>query len=227
MKCLNGSAVNQCIQKKVIARRDRQQACRWCHRLDVTRARTCRRRCPKVPLPDHRSCRGVKRINIIRCGNSNNHRSVRAALDVKRLRVNIAHDRPVEIRVADQIGGVARRERWIDIVAVPRSIIIFLRDVDLPTCSRHNTGQRGHENRYNENESIIDPRSYSPAVLLQQRTHCLSRIYAAQWRRKSNAIVSFQRAQRVANLHASARYTASFTFTLMPNHCSCWVAQLR
>ena len=43
---------------------------------------------------------GIKRINIIRFGDGNDHRPVRAALDVKRLRVNVAHDRAIEVEVA-------------------------------------------------------------------------------------------------------------------------------
>ena len=51
-----------------------------------------------VALTRSQAGRGIKRINIIRCGNSNNHRSVRAALDVKRLRVNVAEIVPSKLR---------------------------------------------------------------------------------------------------------------------------------
>ena len=51
----------------------------------------------KVALPDHGAACGVKRVNIIRCGNSNNHRAVRTALDVKRLRMNVADDRAIKV----------------------------------------------------------------------------------------------------------------------------------
>ena len=50
----------------------------------------------KVALPDHGAACGVKRVNIIRCSNSNNHRPVRPALDVKRLRMDVAHDRAIK-----------------------------------------------------------------------------------------------------------------------------------
>ena len=68
---------------------------------------------------------------------SNNHRAVRAALDVKRLRMNVADDGPIEVQIANQIGRVARRERGIDIKTIPRRIIVFLRDVDLRIGSQN------------------------------------------------------------------------------------------
>ena len=58
---------------------------------------------PMSALPNHRAGNGVERINIIRFGDGNDHRAVWAALDVKRLRVNVAEDRAVKVQVADQI----------------------------------------------------------------------------------------------------------------------------
>ena len=93
---------------------------------------TCRHgRADIGALPDHRARRGIKRINIIRFGDSNDHRPVRTALDVKRLRVNVARDRAIEVQVARQIGRVARRKCGIDVNAVAGRIVVLLRDVDL------------------------------------------------------------------------------------------------
>ena len=75
-------------------------------------------------------CR-VKRINIVRFGHRNDHRPIRTALDVKRLRMNGADDRAIKVQIADQIGRVARRESGIDVKTVARRIVVLLRDVDL------------------------------------------------------------------------------------------------
>ena len=50
--------------------------------------------------PDHGAGRGVERINIVRFRDGNDHWPVRAALDVKRLGVNVAGDRAIEVEVA-------------------------------------------------------------------------------------------------------------------------------
>ena len=55
--------------------------------------------------PDREARRGIKRINIVRFSNRNDHRPIRTALDVKRLSVNGAGDRAVEVEIARQVGG--------------------------------------------------------------------------------------------------------------------------
>ena len=68
------------------------------NRINVAAWKTGRdRRSDVGALPNHCAGRGVERINIIRCGNSNNHRPVRTALDVKRLRMNVADDRAIKV----------------------------------------------------------------------------------------------------------------------------------
>ena len=47
---------------------------------------------------------GIERINIVRFRHRNDHRPIRAALDVKRLGVNVAGDRAVKVQVARQVG---------------------------------------------------------------------------------------------------------------------------
>ena len=54
-----------------------------------------------------------------------------AAVDVKRLRVNVAHDCAVEIQVACQIRCGVEREGGINIETVPRIVIVELGNVDL------------------------------------------------------------------------------------------------
>ena len=120
---------------------------------------------------------GVERINIIRCGNSNDHRPVRPALDVKRLRMNVAHDRAIKVQIADQIGRIARRKCGIDIKTVPGRIIVFLRDVDLRAGTRNDSAQREHENCDNENETFHMPAKMPlPLSFYNSMLTCLSRI---------------------------------------------------
>ena len=88
----------------------------------------------KVALPDHSACDRIERINVIRFGNRNDHRPIRAAFDVKWLGVNIAGDRPVKVQVTRQVCCRGRRERSVNVNAVPGRIIVFLGDVNLRVC---------------------------------------------------------------------------------------------
>src|SRR5258707_13938980 len=90
--------IDQCIEEK----RSRRQVDNWCaDSADRTNISTRKTGCDSRPdigaLPDHGAGTGVKRINIIRCSNSNDHWAVRAALDVKRLRMNVADDRAIKV----------------------------------------------------------------------------------------------------------------------------------
>ena len=88
---------------------------------------------------------GMERINIIRCGHDNDHRALRAALDVKRLGVHVTCDCSVEVQVARQVGCVARCEYRIDIMAVPGKIIVFLGNVDLRVCRKERSPQKNND----------------------------------------------------------------------------------
>jgi hypothetical protein len=63
-----------------------------------------------ISLPNHCASRGVQRIHIIRFGYRNDHWAAWTALNVKRLRVNVAYDRTVKIHVARQIRRSRLRE---------------------------------------------------------------------------------------------------------------------
>src|SRR5438128_11574975 len=120
----------------------------------------------------------MKRINVIRSSDDNNHRAARAAFDVKRLCVHVARDGPIEVQVADQLARVGRRERWIDINAIPRRIVVLLSNVNLCISTRDENAEREHDNYDNKSETGHTPAKLPlPALLLQQRTHSLSRIY--------------------------------------------------
>ena len=54
-----------------------------------------RQRHAKIALPNDAPIHSVKRVYIIRFGYRNDHWAACAALDVKRLRVNVAYDRAV------------------------------------------------------------------------------------------------------------------------------------
>src|SRR5262245_45764424 len=58
---------------------------------------TCQHRRAKVALPNDAAIDRVKRVHIIRFGDRNDHWAVWTALDVKRLGINVAYDRPVEV----------------------------------------------------------------------------------------------------------------------------------
>ena len=76
--------------------------------------------------------------------------------------MNVAHDCPVEVKIADQIGRVNRRKRRIDIEAIARKIIVFLRDVDLRIRTRNETAQSANENCDNQNETRHTPETARP-----------------------------------------------------------------
>ena len=81
-------------------------------------------------------CRcGVERINVVRFRDRNDHRPVRPALDVKWLGVNVAGDGAVEVQVARQVRCGGKRERSVNVNAVPGRIVVFLRDVNLRVAS--------------------------------------------------------------------------------------------
>src|SRR5207248_11715281 len=85
-----------------------------------------------------------------------------ASLEVQRLCVNVADDGPVEVEIADQIGRVNQRKRRIDIEAIARKIIVFLRDVDLQIRTRNETAQSENENCDNQDETRHTPETALP-----------------------------------------------------------------
>jgi hypothetical protein len=84
--------------------------------------------------PDNAAVHSVKCIHIIRFGDRNDHWAAWTALDVKRLRVNVAYDRAVKIHVAGQIRRSRLREGRIDIKAITRTMVVKLRNVHLRIC---------------------------------------------------------------------------------------------
>jgi len=54
-----------------------------------------------------------------------------SAVDVKRLRVDVAGNRAIEVQVACDVRGRRQREARVNINAVSRRIVVFLRDVNL------------------------------------------------------------------------------------------------
>src|ERR1700756_2447837 len=71
------------------------------NRIDVaTEKLTNRYGRTEIALPNHGTSRGVERVNIVGFGDGNDHGAVETALDVKRLGVNVAGNRAVEVEVA-------------------------------------------------------------------------------------------------------------------------------
>ena len=149
-----------------------------------------------------RDRRGVERVNVVRFGDSYDHRSVWAALDVKWLRVNFADDRAIKVQVAHQVGGGRRREGRIDVNAIARRIVVLLRDVDLRIGRQSGSAANSNEKRKFHSSEIDDPRP-----LLQSAPTVCQGFTAAQWSRKSNGL-SFSLgsvASATARLHCVLR----------------------
>lgn len=70
-------------------------------------------------LPDDAAGKRVGCVNVIRFRHRDDHcASARTALDVKRLRVNVADDGAVEIGITRERRGVGGRERRINVKPV-------------------------------------------------------------------------------------------------------------
>ena len=88
-----------------------------------------------ISLPDNAAVHSVERVHIIRFGHRNDHRPAAwTALDVKRLRINVADNCAVKVQVARQIRGSGWREGRIDVKAVTRIMVVKLGNVDLCVC---------------------------------------------------------------------------------------------
>jgi hypothetical protein len=165
---INEMLLSDAVDQRIEEKRSRRQVDNWCadsaNRTNISTRKTCSdRRSDIGALPNHRARIGVERINIIRCRNNDDHRSVRTALDVKRLRMNVADDCAIKVQVTDQISRIARRECWIDIQTVPRRIIVLLGDVDL--CIGRQGGSAANSN---EKRKFHSPEIDNPCPLLQQ-----------------------------------------------------------
>ena len=82
----------------------------------------CRHRRANVTLPNNGAVAGIESIHVIRLRGDNDHRpAARTALNVKRLRVDVAYDCAVEIQVACQIRCGVEREGGINMKTVRES----------------------------------------------------------------------------------------------------------
>ncbi len=212
-----GGAVDQCVEEKPTGGEiDNRSAC------DTSGKKTSARgvwdgRTNIGARPDREACRGIKRINVIRFCDGNDHRPVWAALDVKRLRVNVARDRAIEVEITREIRGRGGRKCRVNVNAVAGRIVMLLRDIDLRAGTR-NDSQRENQTCDNENETRHMPEKDAPPRFLYNSMPfvCQGSTAAQPWS-KSNVIVSFFRPAvavnrytfpQVAKLCASARYTA-------------------
>src|SRR5437016_13552167 len=101
----------------------------------------CWYRSAHISLPDNAAVHSVECIHIIRFGHRNDHWAAWTALDVKRLRVNVAYDRAVKVQVARKVSGSRLRKGRIDVKAVARTMVVILGNVDLPVCRNNRAPQ--------------------------------------------------------------------------------------
>ena len=55
---------------------------------------------PNITLPKNAAIDGVERIHVVQFGRDNDHRAAWTTLDIQRLRINGAFDRPVKVQIA-------------------------------------------------------------------------------------------------------------------------------
>src|SRR5216110_2454707 len=89
---------NHCVQKKRPRSKIDNGRADDAHGTDLSATEIgCGHRSAHILLPDNGAVHCVERIHVIRFGDCNDHRAAWTALDVKRLRVNVAYDRPVKV----------------------------------------------------------------------------------------------------------------------------------
>ena len=130
---LYDSAVDQqCVEEKSSGGEIDDRGPGDTYGIDVTARKAGQRhRLAKIALPNHRAGRSIQRINIIRFGHGNDHRTIGTALDVKRLGVHVAGNRAVKAQITRQVRGRRGRKRRVDVNTVAGSVVVLLRDIDL------------------------------------------------------------------------------------------------
>ena len=169
-------AIDQCVEEKRSGGEIDHRRAGDTGRIDVCAGKARSNRRPNVDLPDHCAGRCIECIDIVRFGHSNNHRPARAAFDIKWLSVNIAGNRAIEVEVAREVWSRGKVKRRIDVNAVPRRIVMLLRDVYLCHRPRQHGPQTGNENRKIPNEMPHTPATGTPALLLEEKAGSLSRL---------------------------------------------------
>src|SRR5438128_7029691 len=121
---LYGWAIDQGVQEKRSGSEIDHRRAGDPNRIDVaTEKLTNRYGGPEIALPNHRASGGVERIDVVRFGHGNDHWTVRSALDVKRLGVNVAYNCAVKIQVTRQVSGRRRSKARIDVKAVREGLL--------------------------------------------------------------------------------------------------------
>src|SRR5262245_6602569 len=131
---LFGRAVDYCVEEKCPRREIDHGRTGDTNRIDVSTWKTGSNSGPDIALPCHSTGSGIERIDIVGFGDRNDHRPVWASFDVKRLRINIAGDRAVEIQVARQVRCRGRRKWRVNVNAGWGCTVVPLRDVHLRLC---------------------------------------------------------------------------------------------
>src|SRR5437879_5564697 len=103
-------AIDQRIEEKSARNEIDHGRARDAGRINISARKPGSNRRANVTLPNHGAGGGAERINVVRLSYRDHHWPVRSALDVKRLRINVADDRAVETKIARQISGSRRRK---------------------------------------------------------------------------------------------------------------------
>ena len=155
---LYGWAIDQGVQEKRSGSEIDHRRAGDPNRIDVaTEKLTNRYGGPEIALPNHRASGGVERIDVVRFGHGNDHWTVRSALDVKRLGVNVAYNCAVKIQITRQVSGRRRSKARIDVKAVPGRIVVLLHDVDLRAYRKSRPTQACGDKYENTNRRFHKP----------------------------------------------------------------------
>src|SRR5438067_12548004 len=172
---LYGWAIDQGVQEKRSGSEVDHGRAGDPNRIDVaTEKLTNRYGRAEVDLPDHRAGIGAQRINVVRFCYGNDHWTVRSALNVKRLGVNVAHNCAVKVQVTQEVSGGRGRKGRVDVNAVAGRIVVLLRDVDLRAYRKSRPTQACGDKYENANRRFHAPARTNARPFLPQCAALLS-----------------------------------------------------
>src|SRR5947207_5081910 len=179
---LYGWAIDQGVQEKRSGSEIDHRRAGDPNRIDVATEKLANRYGgPEIALPNHRASGGVERINVVRFGHGNDHWTVRSALDVKRLGLNVAYNCAIKVQITQEVSGGRGREGRIDVNAVPGRIVVLLRDVDLRAYRKSCPPQACSDKYENANRRFHKPTRIKSRPFLPQCAARLSSSVPNRW----------------------------------------------
>src|SRR4029077_18149612 len=155
---LYGRAIDQGVQEKRSGSEVDHRRAGDPNRIDVATEKLANRYgVAEIALPNHRASGGVERVNVVRFCYGNDHWTVRSALNVKRLGVNVAYNCAVKVQVTQEVSGGRGRKGRIDVNAVAGRIVVLLRDVDLRAYRKSRPTQACGDKYENANRRFHRP----------------------------------------------------------------------